>query len=99
MNTEQLHGVEIVEIRRVLEERFEAIEGHDSYGLEAFDTCLVLDVVIPPNFETPYLENYKWIRYPKTYLNMYCQKMAAYPHDDKLLIRYFQDNLSGTSLK
>lgn len=30
---------------------------------------------------------------------MYCRKMVAYSRDDKLLIHFFQDNLSGASLE
>lgn len=30
---------------------------------------------------------------------MYCRKMTAYSHDDKLLIHCFQDSLSGASLQ
>lgn len=44
---------------RVLEERFKAIEGHDAYGIDDFDLCLVTDVVIPPKFKTPNFDKYK----------------------------------------
>lgn len=50
---ETSHDNEPKEIYCVLEERLRAIEGHDSYGLKAFDMCLVSDVVIPPKFKVP----------------------------------------------
>lgn len=56
MNTEWPQDAEIVKICRVLEERFKAIEGHDNYRLDAFNLCLVKDMVIPLKFKTPDFE-------------------------------------------
>ncbi|XP_073219742.1 uncharacterized protein [Cicer arietinum] len=68
-----------------------------SYGLEAFDMCLVPDVTIPPKFKVPDFEKYKGNTCPKNHLTMYCRKMASHAHNDKLLIHFFQDSLSGAS--
>ena len=78
-----------------LEERLRAIEGVDAYGaINTSDLCLVTDVVIPPKFKVPEFEKYDAKGCPATHLAMYIRKMAAYTHDDKLLIHFFQDSLT-----
>ncbi|RDX93148.1 hypothetical protein CR513_24621, partial [Mucuna pruriens] len=81
-----------------LEERLHAIEGGDKYRLEAIDLCLVLDVGLLTDFKTPEFDKYKGSSCPRVHLAMYCRKMAAYIYDDKVLIHYFQDSLTGTAL-
>lgn len=51
VNAEEPQADESDEKYRVMEERLRDIEGNDAYGLDDFDTCLVLDVVIPPKFK------------------------------------------------
>ncbi|KAA0054657.1 uncharacterized protein E5676_scaffold3734G00290 [Cucumis melo var. makuwa] len=81
---------------KFLEERLRAIEGADMYGsIDATQLCLISDVVIPPKFKTPDFEKYNGTTCPKSHLIMYCRKMSAYAHDDKLLIHCFQDSLVG----
>jgi len=73
-----------------LEERLRAIEGRSSYGLGgAVELCLVLDVVIPSKFKVPEFEKYRGTTCPKSHLTMYCRKMSAHAHDEKLLIHFF----------
>ncbi|TYK12200.1 uncharacterized protein E5676_scaffold106G001510 [Cucumis melo var. makuwa] len=55
------------------------------------------DVVIPPKFKTPDFEKYNGTTCSKSHLVMYCWKMSAYAHDDKLLIHCFQDSLVGSA--
>ncbi|RDX95817.1 hypothetical protein CR513_21600, partial [Mucuna pruriens] len=76
-----------------LEERLHAVEGGDKYGLEATDLCLFLDDRLPTNFKTLEFDNYKGSSCPRVHLAMYCQKMAAYIYDDKIL-----DSLTEASL-
>ncbi|RDX73119.1 hypothetical protein CR513_47317, partial [Mucuna pruriens] len=80
-----------------LEERLDAIEGGDKYGLEVVDLCLVLDVGLPIDFKTLEFDKYKGSSYPRVHLAMYCWKMAAYIYDDKVLIHCFQDNQTGAT--
>nr|XP_027189418.1 uncharacterized protein LOC113786262 [Cicer arietinum] len=82
----------------MLANQIKAIEGYNVYGLEAFDMCLVPDVTIPAKFKVPDFEKYKGNTCPKNHLTMYCRKMASHAHNDKLLIHFFQDSLSGASL-
>ncbi|RDX64286.1 hypothetical protein CR513_57172, partial [Mucuna pruriens] len=69
-----------------------------SYGLEVVNLCLVPDVGLPAEFKTPEFDKYKGNSYPRVHLAMYCRKMEAYIHDDKILIHFFQDSLTGVAL-
>jgi len=83
----------------VLEERLRAIEGGGIYEFgDAVGLCLVPGVVIPPKFKVSDFEKYKGITCPKSHLTMYCSKMAAHEHNEKLLIHCFQDSLGGVAL-
>lgn len=65
-------------------------------GLDTMEMCLVLGVVIPVKFKVP--KKYKGNSDPRTHIRAYCREMAAYSGDDRLLMHFFQDSLSGASL-
>jgi len=84
----------------VIEERLRAIEGGGSYEFrDAVGLCLVPGVVIPPKFKVSNFEKYKGTTCPKSHLTMYCRKMAAHTHNEKLLIHCFQDSLGGGGIE
>ncbi|XP_073225755.1 uncharacterized protein [Cicer arietinum] len=83
---------------QALEERLRVVEGGHNYEFDALDLCLVYDVIIPPKFKLPEFEKYKGTTCPKNHLIMYCRKIGFYAHDEKLLIHFFQDSLTGASL-
>ncbi|RDY11797.1 hypothetical protein CR513_03486, partial [Mucuna pruriens] len=70
----------------------------NSYGLEATNLCLILDVGLPVDFKTPEFDKYKGSSYPIVHLAMYFWKMAAHIYHNKVLIHYFQDNLTRVAL-
>ncbi|XP_020222728.1 uncharacterized protein LOC109805146 [Cajanus cajan] len=70
----------------------------DYYAFDAIDLCLVPDVVIPPKFKVPEFDKYNENSCPRNHLTMYCKKMAACAHNDKLLIHFFQESLIGPAL-
>ncbi|RDX64692.1 hypothetical protein CR513_56724, partial [Mucuna pruriens] len=74
----------------LLEERLWVVEGTDNHGLDAVDLCLVPDVGLPTDFKTPKFENTRGALTPR--------KMAAYIHQDKILVHCFQDSLTGATL-
>ncbi|XP_058726198.1 uncharacterized protein LOC131597523 [Vicia villosa] len=76
-----------------------ALKGKNSFGKNAYDMCLVPNVKIPAKFKVPDFEKYKGSSCPQCRLTMYCRKMATHTDDDKLLIHYFQDSLTGAALK
>ncbi|XP_017408518.2 uncharacterized protein LOC108321311 [Vigna angularis] len=83
----------------VFEKRLRAIEGEGSFEFgDARKLCLVPDVVIPPKFRLPEFEKYRGNTCPWSHITMYCRKMAAYAHDEKLLIHIFQESLIGVAL-
>lgn len=73
----------------MIDERFKAIEGSRTFGLDAADMCLVLGVKIPAKFKVPAFEMYKGVICPKTHIISYCRKMAAYSDEEKLLMHFF----------
>ncbi|WRX23659.1 Retrotransposon gag domain - like 10 [Theobroma cacao] len=84
----------------LLEERLRMVERMGMYCfMDAIELCLVLDVVITLKFKVSDFEKYDGTKCPVTHITMYCRRMAAYAHDDKLLIHYFQDNLTGAVAK
>lgn len=76
-----------------------AMEGFGTFGLEAADMCLVPGVKIPTKFKVPVFEKYKGDNCLITHVRSYYRKMAAYFVDEKLLMHFFQDSLSGASLE
>lgn len=84
---------------RALEEKMKAMEGPYTFGLDATEMCLVPGAQIPAKFKVPSFEKYKGVSCPRTHIRAYCRKMDAYSSDEKLLLYFFQDSLSGASLE
>jgi len=83
----------------VLEERIRVVEGNHLCDLvKAVNMCLVPNVVIPKKFRVPKFIKYTGTQCPMTHLKAYCNKMAEVVNDEKLLIHFFQDSLSGAAL-
>ena len=82
-----------------LEQRLKAFEGICLYDLiKAAEMCLVSNVVIPKKFRVPEFIKYTGSQCPITHLKAYCNKMAEVVDDEKLLIHFFQNSLSGVAL-
>jgi hypothetical protein len=82
-----------------LEARIKVIEGVDLYDpVRAAEMCLVPNVVVPKKFRVPEFIKYSGAQCPMTHLKSYCNKMAEVVHDEKLLMHFFQDSLSGATL-
>ncbi|RDX86859.1 hypothetical protein CR513_31754, partial [Mucuna pruriens] len=73
--------------------------GTNVHGLDATDLCLMPDIVLPADFKAPKFEKYKGSSCPRVHLAMYYRKMAAYIHQDKILVHCFQDSLIGAALR
>lgn len=87
---------EVVEIGCDLDKSLRSMEGFITLRLD--DMCLVPNLVMPQKFKVPNIEKYKGVSCPRHHLVMFYQKMTSYTHDNKLIIHYFLDSLSGTSL-
>jgi len=82
-----------------IEQRLRVIEEGRNYAFAYMaDLCLVLDVVIPPKFKVPDFDKYKGTTCPKNHLKMYYRKMGVYEKDEKLLMRFFQESLTGSAI-
>lgn len=73
---------------QMMEDRFKAMQGPDTFGLDAADMCLVPNVKIPPKFKVPSFEKYQGVTCPKTHIRAFCRKMAAHSNDEKLLMHF-----------
>ena len=58
----------------------------------------VPDIAIPPKFKVPNFNKYKGTTCPKNHLKVYYRKMRAYAKDEKLLIHFFQESLTGVAV-
>ena len=78
------------------EEKFRVVEGFDIYDLvRAVDICLVLNVMIPKEFRVLKFVKYTEVECPNTQLRSYYNKITRVIYNDKLLIHFFQDNLTS----
>jgi hypothetical protein len=76
-----------------------ALRGKELFGQSAHELCLVPNVIIPHKFKVPDFEKYKGSTCPRAHLVMYARKMSPQTDNDKLLIYYFQDSLTGAALR
>ncbi|XP_050875933.1 uncharacterized protein LOC127079593 [Lathyrus oleraceus] len=83
----------------MMEDRFKAMEGPDTFGLDAVDMCLVPGVKIPAKYKVLSFEKYQGVTYPKTHIRAFCRKMVAHSDNEKLLMHFFQYSLIGASLE
>jgi hypothetical protein len=82
-----------------LEQRLRAFEVIHLYDpIKAAEMCLVPNVVIPKKFRVPEFVKYMGTQCSITHLKAYCNKMVEVVDDEKLLIHFFQDSLSGAAL-
>ena len=82
-----------------IEERLRAIEGGGDHAFANMaELYLVPDVVIPPKFKVLDFNKYKGTTCPKNHLKLYCQKMGVYVKDEKLLMHFFQESLTGVAV-
>jgi hypothetical protein len=82
-----------------LEARIRAIERVDLYDLvRSAEIFLVPNMVVPKNFCVLEFIKYTGTQCPMTHLKSYCNKMAEVVHNEKLLMHFFQDSLSGAAL-
>ncbi|XP_057953802.1 uncharacterized protein LOC131148082 [Malania oleifera] len=83
-----------------LEERLRAIEGTRTASItRPSDYYLVPNVVLPPKFKMPDFEKFDRTTCPQTHLRMYCQSMAAYTDNEKLMMHCFRSSLTGTAAR
>ncbi|KAK2382842.1 hypothetical protein QL285_070355 [Trifolium repens] len=82
-----------------MQREMRALSGKELFGQNAHELCLVPNVVIPHKFKDPDFEKYKGSTCPRAHLVIYARKMSTQTVNDKLLIHYFQDSLTGAALR
>ncbi|GAU36250.1 hypothetical protein TSUD_214470 [Trifolium subterraneum] len=102
-HTESVGGYDRVDDLQIkydeIQREMRALRGKDLFGQDAHELCLIPDVVVPHKFKVPDFEKYKGSTCPKAHLIMYARKMSTQTSNDKLLIHYFQDSLTGAALR
>jgi len=82
-----------------IEEKLRVIEGGRNYAFaDMAELCLVPNMVIPPKFKVPNFKKYKGTTCPNNHLKMYYRKIGAYAKDEKLLMHFFQESLTGAAV-
>ena len=75
-------------------------EGVNDLGsVDPRELCLVLDLVIPPNFKMPKFEQYDGTKCPENHLATYYNKMAGHARNEDLLIYMFYESLTGAAAR
>ncbi|XP_057989099.1 uncharacterized protein LOC131172170 [Hevea brasiliensis] len=82
-----------------LEERLRAIDELNIYGsVDVSSLRLVPDVVVPLKFKVPEFDKYSRSSNPRIHLATYISKMSALIEDDRLLVHFFYESLTGAAL-
>ena len=93
----QLENTKTQQKVNLIEERLKAIEGNSSIkGMHAIELSLVLHVVIPHKFKMPDFMKYSRSSCPRAYMTMFCRKMVRHTGNNKMLIHYFEESLTGS---
>ncbi|GLU06506.1 hypothetical protein SLE2022_235360 [Rubroshorea leprosula] len=81
-----------------LEKALKAMQGLQAYGsIDLDDLCYYLGIQTNFRFKQSDFDKYDGSGCPYAHLQMYARKMAPYANDEKVLIHYFQDNLSSSA--
>lgn len=83
----------------MLEERLKAVEVQGVWGMGVNNLGLVPGVRVPPKFKVHVLDKYNDTTCPKPHVKYYYRKMFVYSEDERLLMHFFRDSLSGASLE
>ena len=82
-----------------MKREMKALRGKEPFGQNVNELCLVINVKIPAKFKVPDFEKYKGNTCPRAHLVMYVRRMSTDTDDQRLLIHFFQDSLTGVALK
>lgn len=82
-----------------LRKELKTLRGKDLFGKSAAELCPVPNVKIPVKFKVPDSEKYKGNTCLLSHLVMFAHKISTQTDNDQLLIHYFQDILTGATLR
>ncbi|XP_038679910.1 uncharacterized protein LOC119981029 isoform X2 [Tripterygium wilfordii] len=96
---EQGRGLTMEQYKK-MEKWMNSMEGFGPVGaLSPYKLCLVKDLIIPPDFKLPAFTLFDGTGIPLDHLTMYCRRMQPYVHDEKILIHFFQESLTGSATR
>ncbi|GKV08463.1 hypothetical protein SLEP1_g20085 [Rubroshorea leprosula] len=79
-----------------MEETLKSMQGvQTNKSVDISSLCFFPNIQLPHKFKLPEFDKYNGIGCPYAHLTMYCRKMAPYANNEKLMIHYFQDSLTG----
>jgi len=82
-----------------MKREMKALRGKDAFGQNVQELCLVPNVVVLPKFKVPDFDKYKGNTYPRVHLTVYVRKMSTQAYNDKILVHFFEDSLTGAAQK
>ena len=82
-----------------MQKEMKSLSGKELFGENISDLCLVPNVKVPVKFKVPDFEKYKGDSCPRSNLVMYARKMSTHTEDQRMLIHYFRDSLTGVALR
>ncbi|GKV51583.1 hypothetical protein SLEP1_g58222 [Rubroshorea leprosula] len=81
---------------QLMEETLKLMQGvQTNKPIDISSLCFFPNIQLPHKFKLPKFDKYNGTGCPYAHLTMYCRKMAPYANDEKLMIHYFQDSLTG----
>ncbi|GKV48344.1 hypothetical protein SLEP1_g55166 [Rubroshorea leprosula] len=81
---------------QLMEETLKSMQGvQTNKPVDISSLCFFPNIQLPHKFKLPEFDKYNGTGCPYAHLTMYCRKMTPYANDEKLMIHYFQDSLTG----
>ncbi|GLT29741.1 hypothetical protein SLA2020_045870 [Shorea laevis] len=81
---------------QLMEKTLKSMQGvQTNKPVDISSLCFFPNIQLPHKFKLPKFDKYNCIGCSYARLTMYCRKMAPYTNDEKLMIHYFQDSLTG----
>ncbi|GKU88880.1 hypothetical protein SLEP1_g3094 [Rubroshorea leprosula] len=81
---------------QLMEETLKSMQGvQTNKPVDISSLCFFPNIQLPHKFKLLEFDKYNGTGCPYAHLTMYCRKMAPYANDEKLMIHYFQDSLTG----
>ncbi|GKV40238.1 hypothetical protein SLEP1_g47907 [Rubroshorea leprosula] len=81
---------------QLMEETLKSMQGvQTNKPVDISSLCFFPNIQLSHKFKLPEFDKYNGTGCPYAHLTMYCRKMAPYANDEKLMIHYFQDSLTG----
>ena len=82
-----------------MKKEMKAFRGKELFGQNISELCLVPNTKVLAKFKVPKFEKYNGNSCPRGHLVIYIRRMSTHTDDQRLLIHFFSDSLTGAALK